>query len=387
MATTFLFWLSLFAIFYAYLGYTLLLRAITTLFHRQDEKTTRADANTLPELTLIISVYNEENVIEEKLRNSLALDYPEKKREILVVSDASTDRTEEKVKKIADTNPEVRLLRQESRQGKTAALNMAVPQAQGGIIVFSDANSMYDTQALVNLARHFMDPAIGFVTGRTKYVSQHSNTVAVSTGFYTKLEIITKELESKTGSCVGADGAIFAIRKKLFNPLKDYDINDFVIPLNVVGEGFQGILDRDAFCLEQTAKDTEGEFNRQVRITCRTIRAIFNHKKLLNPLQYPLFSFELISHKLMKFLLPIFMFTAFFSNWALLPAGKLYQLIFLLQISYYCLFTLGYVKRRQENHKVIDLAYTLGMVSLAYLFGWYKYFSGETYTTWSSERP
>ena len=149
----------------------LLLWAINTLFHRQDEKTIQVDANTLPALTLIISVYNEENVIEEKLKNSLALDYPEKKFEILVVSDASTDKTDEKVKKIADTNPEVRLLRQETRQGKTAALNMAVPQAQGEIIVFSDANSMYDTQALINLARHFMDPAIGFVTGRTKYVN------------------------------------------------------------------------------------------------------------------------------------------------------------------------------------------------------------------------
>lgn len=339
-----------------------------------------------PRVTLLVSACNEEDVIDEKINNALLLDYPSGKLEILVVSDASTDSTDEIVNRFAESG--IKLLRQEQRSGKTAALNIALPKAKGDIVIFSDANAMYDKSAVKEIVKHFGNQAIGFVSGRTQYVSSECDTVADSTGLYTKMEIMTKDLESKVSSCVGADGAIFAIRKSLYLPLKEYDINDFVIPLNVIKQGYRGILEKDAFCIEETAKDTKGEFNRQVRITCRTIRAIFNNKALLNPVKYPLFSFALFSHKILKFLLPVFMLGALVTNLLLVSESLSYTLILSLQVVYYLLFFYGYMERnKNERTRLPGFAYTFGSVSLAFLLGWYKYFSGETYTTWSSERP
>lgn len=376
------FWFSLSGVFYAFCGYLMLLWAISRL---KSTPAPRPPA-TPPRLSLVISAYNEAAVIKTKLDNAVELAYPAGLLEIIVISDASDDGTDEIVQQFGDR--QVRLLRQATRAGKTAALNLAVPQTRGEIIVFSDANSMYDQQALLNLARHFADPAIGFVSGRTKYVSTHSRMMAETTSLYTRLEIATKGLESSIASCVGADGAIFAIRKELFVPLQAYDINDFVIPLSIIQQGYRGILDRDAFCCEETAKDAEGEFNRQVRITCRTIRAIFNHKALLNPIKYPVFSFELISHKIMKFMLPLFMVAAFFSNLILINGGLEYRLLFSMQFCYYALCAYGYVTtKNKEKNRLIGIACTFGMVAMAFFFGWIKYFSGETYATWGSERP
>ncbi len=373
---------SLVGIFYAFCGYLFLLWAVVSLKGRPP----RLPQVTAPRVSLLISAYNEVAVIKNKLDNALALAYPSGLLEIIVISDASDDGTDEIVRQFTDRN--VRLVRQATRAGKTSALNLAVPLASGEIIVLSDANSMYDKQALLNLVRHFSDPTIGFVSGITKYVSSTARNVAETTSLYTKLEIATKVLESAISSCVGADGAIFAIRKQLFTPLKSYDINDFVIPLSIIQQGYRGIIDRDAFCLEETAKDAAGEFNRQVRITCRTIRAIFNYKSLLNPLQYPFFSFALISHKILKFMLPLFMVAAFSANLILVTSGMEYRLLFLMQSCYYILFGYGFATRKSKGqNRLAGIAYTFGMVALAFLFGWLKYFSGETYTTWGSDRP
>jgi cellulose synthase/poly-beta-1,6-N-acetylglucosamine synthase-like glycosyltransferase len=295
------------------------------------------------------------------------------------------DKTDEYVKEFSDD--EVRLFRQEIRKGKTAALNMAVPQAKGEIIIFSDANSMYDRSAIKKLVRHFQDPTIGFVTGKTKYVSRHGSSVTESTSLYNKLECLTKRLESRVGSCVGADGAIFAIRKELYKPLQAYDINDFVIPLKIVEQGYRGILDDEAFCVEEMARNTQGEFNRQVRITSRTIRAIVNNKALLNPIKFPLFSFEVVSHKLMKFILPFFIITIFITNCLIITTGFLYYLILALQTCFYILACWGYIDEKTQNRKMLtSMAYTFSLVNLAIFIGWIKYFSGETYSTWSPER-
>jgi len=263
---TIIFWVCIAAIFYTYFGYTLFLWLITYFIPK---KSSISQETYFPTVSLIISAYNEEDVIEEKILNSLSLEYPKELFEIIVVSDDSTDRTDEITARYSKDG--AILKNYKGRIGKTSCLNRAVPEAKGEIIVFSDANSIYNNKAIRNLIKHFKDTSIGFVTGRTKYVSQYGNSVAESTNLYTKLELITKSLESKIFSCVGADGAIFAIRKMLFNSLKDYDINDFVIPLNIIKQGYRGLLDRDAFCIEKTARDSEGEFNRQVRISCRTI--------------------------------------------------------------------------------------------------------------------
>ena len=259
-ATTF--WVALFAILYAYVGYPAVLWFVW-LFKRPDKRNRTGQSGHLPSVTLIISAYNEEKVIGEKIENALSLDYPRELLEIVIVSDGSTDRTCEIVLKFAHQS--VALRHYEGRIGKTECLNQALPLAAGGIIVFSDANSTYQKGALRALLCPFHDNAVGFVTGWTSYGSGENMSAVDSLGLYSRLELMTKELESRLGSCIGADGAIFAIRKQLYLPLKDYDINDFVIPLSINQRGYLGVLQREAICFEKDAGGARGEFQRQVR--------------------------------------------------------------------------------------------------------------------------
>ena len=249
-----LFWFSIFVILYAYFGYPLCLYIISfTKPRRKIETITSRN----PKVSLLISAYNEENVIEDKILNSLSLNYPKDLLEIVVVSDASVDRTDEIVRFYIQKG--VLLRSYEGRIGKTACLNKAVPLSKGDIIVFSDANSKYDRDAIKHLVKRFNDPKVGLGTGSTKYNSKNPNSVSGSVGAYSKIEEITKKLESKIGSCVGADGAIFAIRKQLYQPLKEYDINDFVIPLHIIRQGYRAVLVEHAFCTEETAKGISGD--------------------------------------------------------------------------------------------------------------------------------
>ncbi len=204
---------------------------------------------------------------------------------------------------------------------------------------------------------------------------------------YSNIERITKRLESKLGSCVGADGAIFAIRKKLYQPLNDFDINDFVIPLNIVRQGFRGILEEHAFCTEDTAKGTGGEFTRQARISNRTIRALFNNADMLNPFKFGIFSFELLSHKMSRFLAPFFMLSLLLANLILVKSGSLYVLALSCQIILYLLSFLGYKSESFKGRSgFIAVSQAFTIVNLAILWGWIKYFTGHTYTTWKIVR-
>jgi cellulose synthase/poly-beta-1,6-N-acetylglucosamine synthase-like glycosyltransferase len=380
-----IFWISSFLVVYPYFIYPVVLKALTFFIPARS----RAGDWAEKKVTLIISAYNEEGVIEEKIKNSLSLDYPEGLLEVIVVSDGSGDGTVEAVKRFSERG--VILKHYEGRIGKTSCLNRTVPGATGEIIVFTDANSRFDAGAIRELVRHFADENVGFVTGGTRYVSEEDGTESV--GFYTRLEQKIKGLESRTNSCVGADGAIFAIRKGLYRPLKSTDINDLVIPFKVIQQGYAGVYSPEAFCTERTAGSTKGEFNRQVRITTRTIRAVLGHFGLLNPLRFGLFSFFLLSHKLLRLMVPPFMLFALLANVPLLLFGYIYVLIFLGQLAFYSLAWLKY--RGYDGgaggeggllSRIMSIPYTFTSVNLAVLSGWGKFLRGETFVTWQPAR-
>jgi len=377
-----LFWSSLFIILYAYFGYPLCLYIISfTKPNRKIETIT----SRYPNVSLLISAYNEENVIEDKILNSLSLNYPKDLLEIVVVSDASEDRTDEIVRCYIQKG--VLLRSYEGRIGKTACLNKAVPLSKGDIIVFSDANSKYDRDAIKHLVKRFNDPKVGLVTGSTKYNSKNPNSISKSVSAYSKIEEITKKLESKIGSCVGADGAIFAIRKQLYQQLKEYDINDFVIPLYIIRQGDRAVLEEDAFCVEELAKGIKGEFKRQARITNRTLRAIFSNIDMLNPFNFGIFSFELLSHKLLKFLIPYFMLMLLITNVFLLTNSSLYSIFLACQLLFYLFGLTGFRdESARQRARLISVPQTFLATNMAILWGWVTYFKGETYTTWSSLR-
>ena len=374
------FWVSLLAISYAYVGYAAILW-IVSRFGRLDERSRAGQRGHLPSVTLIISAYNEEKVIREKIENAVSLDYPRELLEIVIVSDGSTDRTGKFVLEFAQRG--VVLRHYEGRIGKTACLNRALPLAAGGIIVFSDANSTYEKGALKALLRPFQDNTVGFVTGWTRYGSGNG-AAPDSLGLYSRLELITKELESRLGSCIGADGAIFAIRKELYLPLKDYDINDFVIPLSINERAYRGVLQREAICFEKDAGSAKGEFQRQVRITNRTIRAIMNYRQLLNPFRFGLLSFELFSHKVCKFLVPLFMVALLVTNLILAERGGFFLMAFIAQgIFYVAASAASFVPKGSLLSPMVEAARTFVVVNAAIALAWVKYLQGETYTTWS----
>jgi len=333
-----------------------------------------------PMITLIISVYNEEKVIKAKIENALALDYPKDLLEILVVSDGSTDGTHDIVASFSD--PRVRLLAFE-RAGKTACLNRAVLQAKGDIIVFTDANSMFPAQALGMIARNFADQEIGLVTGWTKYRRPGSD-LEETPGLYARLEKIIKQGESLVSSCVGADGAIFAVRRELYRHLEDYDINDFVIPLNAVDQNRRVILDPEVYCLEEPSEGMGREYARQVRITNRTLGAIRRNTRFLNPFKYGSFAFFLLSHKVLRFMVPFFAFGSLLTSLLLMSAGLCYVLVFAML----CLFILaGIAGLLGLNHsRLVKLCATFLLTSLAQAKGWFRFISGRTDTLWTPRR-
>lgn len=379
---TFIFWSCIFAVFYAYLGYPFCLYIISRLKSRV---AVRGNKSWTPRVSLIISAYNEEAVMQGKIVNCLSLNYPKELLEIVVVSDGSEDKTDDIV--LSFSGEGVVLRRYEGRIGKTACLNMAVPLSKGDIVVFSDANSDYPANSIMNLVDKFSDPDVGLVTGYTKYVSKRNNDGPRSASIYSRIEKITKQLETKIGSCVGADGAIFAMRKSLYRQLNENDINDFVVPLQVVREGFRAVLEPKAYCIEEATKSISNEFKRQTRITNRTLRAIYNNLDVLNVFRFGIFSFQLVSHKVMKFLVPYFIMVLIVVNLVLISAGWAYIGILGLQVICYILASVGYISTfAKKRLKVVSLCHEFVWINLAIIYGWVTFFGGERYKTWSSTR-
>jgi cellulose synthase/poly-beta-1,6-N-acetylglucosamine synthase-like glycosyltransferase len=281
---------------YIYVGYPVLLRLAVSL--RGVRHVRQADIT--PPLSLVISAYNEAAVIRRKLDNALALLYPRDALEIVVVSDASNDGTDDIVAEYADRG--VRLARQAERRGKTAGLNRTVPALAGDIVVFSDANAIYERDALLKLARNFADPEVGCVTGEARYLAGGRGAADVGERVYWDYEIQIKRLETALGSMVGGDGAIYAIRRPLWRQLPDNAINDFLNPLQIVEAGWRGVYEPDAVCYEETAGGIRTEYRRRVRIVSRSWRAVFQAAGVLNPLRVGLFTWSLVSHKLLRWL-------------------------------------------------------------------------------------
>jgi cellulose synthase/poly-beta-1,6-N-acetylglucosamine synthase-like glycosyltransferase len=339
-------------------------------------------------VTIIIPAYNEERHLETKIRNTLSGNYPQDLLEVLVVSDASTDRTNEIAAGFEDAG--VRLIVQERRRGKTAGLNRAMTVATGSLVVFTDANAIYPADAIENLVAYFDDPRVGLVSGYTKYTSSTNNETTEGTNVYTSLERVIKRTESLWGCCVGADGAIFAMRRSLYRTLRDDDINDFVLPLVVIDSGYRCLLAEDAYCLESPGQNLQSEFRRQSRITNRTIRAIWRHKRLLNPIQFPAFSFFLFSHKLLRLLAPVLLIASTMALVFLVPTGGVYPwlagmamipaLSLVLERAKPSLLSSGGLGRFR---RVLNM---LVVTNLAILHGWWRFVLRDSETTWQPDR-
>lgn len=372
-----IFWTAFLAVVLTYLLYPLCL-LVLALFRRGH--VTRDEA---PPVTLVISAYNEQSVIREKLENALSLDYPRDRLEIMVISDGSEDATDEIVAGYADRG--VVLCRQEPRRGKSAGLTRFVPGAGGEVVVFSDANSMYEPDAIHKLVRHFADAKVGFVSGYQRYVDEDS-AANQSESLYWRYETWLKIQESKISSPVCGDGAILATRAELFEPLRDDDIADTILPLKIVARGYRGVFDEEAVCYERTAEDFAGEFRRRARIVNRALGAVLRVPQTLNPFRVGVFAYQLLVHKLLRWFVPFFLVAMLVASTYLAARGhETYVVLLAMQLLFYGVALLGLVPG-VRHWKPVYITYYFCLANTAAALGVLRLVLGGRIAMWSPER-
>lgn len=378
-----LFWINLALMVWVYAGYPFTLY----LLARSNARMPLTDDRAEPMVTLVISAYNEESVIGDKLGNSLSLDYPADRLEILVVSDHSSDRTDEIVRHTDD--PRVRLLRLPERSGKTTGLNAAVAEARGEIIVFSDANAMYQSDAIRRLVRNFADPAVGAVTGESRYAEDLSDASTRNESAYWNYELRIKAMESAIGSVVGGDGAIYAIRRELYSPMDAGDLSDFVNPMQIIARGYRNIFEPAAVSFEGGADGFDAEFRRKVRIVNRAWHATRKMRGLLNPFRHGFFAVQFWSHKLLRWLVPVFMVLLIISNLVIADRAGIYALALAGQVVIYGAAAAGWLLwiTGAPSTRLVQIPFYFCLVNAASLVGVGEAIAGKKYTMWLSSRP
>lgn len=318
---------------YVFFGYPIVLWCLS-LFLRKKPVTT----DSLLTVSMIISAYNEQNVIADKLNNSLSLDYPSDKLEIIVASE-STDQTNQIVRQF--TSKRVVLYAFENRRGKAATLFRTVPRAKGEIIVFSDANAMYEPDAVRKLVRNFSDQRIGCVSGRLRYFNLNGSSTGSGEGFYWNYEMALKKLESSIFSLLGANGSIFAIRKHLYSPMAYDRGDDFELPIRVALNGFGVVLEPEAISREKSCERPKEEFRRKVRIITWNMKSCLLLLRECFLKKNALLFFQLVSHKLLRWLFPVFALGLLVSNVFL--DGAFFRTLLLLQMLFYLSGFAGYL--------------------------------------------
>ncbi|MBE0597369.1 MAG: glycosyltransferase family 2 protein [Desulfuromonadales bacterium] len=376
---TFLLFGSIAMILYIYLGYPALVRALAA---RRPRPVAKADIT--PPVTILIAAFNEESCIAQTVRNKLALDYPSDRLQVVVVSDGSTDRTEAEVRAIDD--PRVRLLRQEPRAGKTAALNRAVSESGGEILVFSDANSLYRPDALRCLVRSFADPQVGYVTGRMVYQAPEATAVEDGCSAYMRYENSLREAETAIGSVIGVDGGIDAVRRHLYREMRPDQLPDFVLPLSVAAQGYRVIYEPEAVLTEASLHDSGDEYRMRVRVSLRALWALRDMRQLLSLRRHPLFAWQLWSHKLLRYLAFFFLLTAWGSNAWLWSKGALFQGLFLLQSGAYAGAFLYLLAQGVQRLRLVRFFFYFVLVNLAAAHAFGKFLLGRKKVLWTPRK-
>jgi cellulose synthase/poly-beta-1,6-N-acetylglucosamine synthase-like glycosyltransferase len=373
------FWAALFLLLYIYFGYPLLACLISTWRRRVVRK-----GHHEPSVSILTAAHNEASDIAQSIKNKIELDYPSDRFEIIVISDASTDDTDEIVKDCAKRFPNrLKLLRQNPQQGKTAALNLAARQARGDVLVFADANSIYDRRALKQLVTNFNDPEVGYATGKMVYVAQDSGVIGEGYTAYMGYENFLRACESRLGSVVGVDGGIDAIRKELFVEMRPNQLPDFVLPLSVVRRGYRVVYEPEALLREQALGRPSDEYAMRVRVALRGLWAVSDMKSLLNPFRYRLYSWQLLSHKVLRYTAFLLLPPILILNVLLVEAGTIYKICLVGQCFFYLLAGVApLLPSGRWKVPFARLPYYFLLLNLASAHAFWKFLKGETQSLW-----
>ena len=376
------FWACSSALLYVYVLYPLLVRALAARFGHPVRR-----GDMLPTVTIVVTVFNEEKSMRAKFANLAGLNYPRELVDILVASDASTDSTEQIA---ANYDPRhVRVLRVEGRLGKTACQNAAAAAASGEVIAFTDATTRLHPDALKHIVEKFEDPKVGCVGGRLIYVTDCENVTGRGGEMYWSYELRLRAAESSLGSLIGVSGCLYAVRRNAYRPIHPTLISDFVIAMIMREQGLRTVLAPDATCFETTLEKGDLELSMRVRVAIRSLNALIRERRFLNPFRYGLFSWQLWSHKVLRYASPLLWLGALAANLVLVRETP-YPAYLVLLVGQAALLAAGIIgfllQGRRRELGMFGRPYYFLLTNVAALIATLRYVRGERMVTWKPIR-
>lgn len=379
-AAQIVFWSSAGVLFYVYVGYPLLVYIVSVLAPREV-----MSAAIEPSVTVLITAFNEERDIRQKLENTLAIDYPADKLEIIVASDGSTDRTDEIVREFEPRG--VKLFRMEGRAGKTATQNRAVEVAAGEIILFSDATTIYRPDVLYNLLPPFADESVGCVAGRLVYVDEENTSVGKGATSYWSYETFLKVRESQACSLIGASGCLYAVRKSAYEAMYPEACSDFLVCIKIFRRGLRSVFAPEAVCSEQTNLNADQELQMRVRVIAQTFTDLWRNRDMLNPLKSGFFAVELFSHKVLRYFVPVLLALILVMSVVLMRTSPFYLIALSCQLAFYIAALAGWIiERRGRRLSLLAMPLYFTLANLASALGFLQFIRGERYARWEPIR-
>lgn len=391
MLIKYIFWISFALIVYTYIGYGIIVFLILTikrLFGKKRMNHTKDDDFGKPDVTLFVAAYNEKDYIDEKVKNSLALDYPKEKLFHIWVTDGSDDGTPEMLKKY----PEIQVYHKNERAGKIGAINRGMKFVKTPIVIFSDGNTMLSKSTVKEIVRLFQNPTVGCVSGEKNIELEKDNTASVAgEGSYWKYESVLKKMDAELYSAVGAVGELFAIRTNLFEEVeKDTLLDDFMISMRIVQRGYRIQYSSKAKATEKASANIKEELKRKVRIAAGSMQSLIRLKSLLNPFKTGIFTFQYISRKVLRwFVLPLLLPLLFITNAIIVFQNgnqlsfTIYEFAFIVQILFYIISVLGKLfEHKKVSGNYFFVPYYICMINYAAILGVFRYFYGKQSVNW-----
>lgn len=383
-----LFWLCLGVVFYTYIGYGLLVACLIRIKKATHRSVKQHTGPVEPAVTLLVAAYNEESCLEDKIRNCFDLDYPEEKLELLFITDGSTDRSPEMITR----HPRLRLMHQARREGKTAALNRAMKTVKTPIVIFSDANTLLNREAIHHMVKHYANPKVGGVAGEKRILKSENDTASgIGEGIYWRYESLLKKLDSDFYSVVGAAGELFSLRTQLYNPVEENVIlDDFVISMRVALKGYRVKYEPEAYAMEFASVNLREEQKRKIRICAGGFQAMKLLKQAFNIFKFPLLSLQFFSHRVLRWsVTPVCLLLLWILNGVIIiiQPQKFFFIFFLLQALFYFSAWLGYLfSIKNYRIRALQASYYFIFMNMAVFMGFHKFYKGTQSVIWDKAK-
>ncbi len=377
-----IFWISIFLIFYTYIGYGIVLYFLVLLKRVFRGRKKQQVQNYEPEVTLLVAAYNEKDYVDAKIRNSKSLNYPPEKVHHVWVTDGSDDGTPE----VLEAYPDVTVLHQPERRGKIAAINRAISHVKTPIVIFSDANTDLGVDSIQLIVDMFANPKVGCVSGE-KRIRQSDSEAAASAGegLYWKYESTLKKWDAELYSVVGAAGELFAVRTHLFKDVEpDTLLDDFIISLRIAMQGYTIQYNPEAYAIETASANVKEELKRKIRIAAGGIQSVVRLSPLLNVFRHGMLSFQYISHRVLRWTItPLMLLVALISNALLIHVHPVYLYLIAAQGLFYVAALLGwYLENRKIKLKLLFVPYYFFIMNYAVYLGFFRYIKKQQNVNW-----